>query len=79
VYDGGSGDVLVMMMTVEMCHCAGVQEMQCRNHIRAVFQVVNSQEYCVCGTGAHSPQEQFLTVRPLPCLYFSTYVRVKCS
>ena len=46
-----------------MCVCVWWQNMECHNHIRAVFPVADSaDEYCVCGTGAHSPQEMFLDV-----------------
>jgi len=44
-----------------------LQEVECRNHIRAVFRVFNSDEFCICGTGAHSPQEQFLNVTHSLC------------
>jgi len=50
-----------------------LQAVQCHNHIRAVFQVDDTAEYCVCGTGARSPQEQFLDVRTL------IFTRLRCS
>jgi len=44
--------------------------MRCRNHVRTIYRVVESDEIYVCATGANNPQEFYLNVRQiLRCLF----------
>jgi len=43
---------------------------RCRNHVRTIYRVVDSDEIYVCATGANNPQEFYLNVRQiLRCLF----------